>query len=613
MKKNLIKNLIVATSFAALSSCGGQGSNNPSPVGNLALGKLYRVNSCTEVENYLKDYAAVRSNAMEQDFDSGIASPVPEGEAINSPNEPTVDDPQVTQSDIAFSDPSRDLLYVTKRTENGGLLKIFEAKLENSQELSSIELDFQPRELVTLYEPETDSNLLVLFGENISTEQGITVIYQVNEPSEPQALFRYRYRGQFQEARSIQGNNQAALVWSAGDYFGSEKPPTSEILFPSSFTTDSEGQTNEETLSDCSNHLVYQNEEDTRSYSWMKRSQLFYLSLNNLNFSVSSETIISPAGGNFIHVNPDHVFLIEKNNGSSEVYQFDLPETREKFDLSAYAQVPGSIKDQFFLDEHEGTINIFHQVWPSNESTCVDVCEGPVINKSSDLETGTYFSSYQQSGNQFINTGRIGPFAPDEITYSARFVGPWGYVITFRQIDPLFVVDRRDPSNPKLLDEFKIEEVSYHLQPVPSLNDNQLLLGIGGLPNQGSIVANLFSIDTEGKVSLADQVTIDDEHAYSLGFQDYRALTYDTAGLQFALPYTDYNGETTHLAVFSVDPETQKFGELKKLNKPYVYNANGGSEILRAFFFEGVLTPLSEIEVWIHDLSNLEEITQFNL
>ncbi|MCP5468476.1 MAG: beta-propeller domain-containing protein [Deltaproteobacteria bacterium] len=613
MKMNSFKNLVLLIALMTLSACSSQGSKTPTPVGILSMGKLYRVNSCAEVESYIKDYAALRSSYNEFSGIGGANPASEEGDSQNNGEEPAAD-PQVTQSDIAFSDPSRHLLYVTKKTYQGGLLKIFAAKLEDSQELASLEINFTPRELITMQETKTNTQLLVIFGQSLNSLNGITAVYKVDDPSQIQEVFRYRYQGEFQEARSIQGEENAALVWSANDFFSSQETPEPKTLFPSTFTTNSEGETREQTLSDCSNHLVYQNQEDERSYSWIKRSQLFYMNLSELNFEVSSQSILSPAGDNFIHVNPDHVFLVEQSYlNDAELYQFDLPkhqEIGENFQLSAFAEIPGYIKDQFFLDEYQGILNVFHRV---SSNVCIDFCNEPVLEKTSNLETGSYFSSYQQSGNQFINVGRIGPFAAGEETYSARFVGPWAYVITFRQVDPLFVIDRRDSSKPKLLDEFKIDEVSYHLQAVPSLNENQLLLGIGGLPNQGSIVANLFSIDTDGKVSLADQLTIENDGAYSLGFHDYRALTYDQAGLSFALPYNDYSDMISKLAVFSIDPETESFQDLNKIEKNFEYAETGSSEIKRAFFFDQVLTPVSEIDVAIHDLSNLEELYHFDL
>ena len=43
--------------------------------------------------------------------------------------------------------------------------------------------------------------------------------------------------------------------------------------------------------------------------------------------------------------------------------------------------------------------------------------------------------------------GRIGGLGKGERVYAVRFVGNTGYVVTFRQIDPLYTVDLSDPSS----------------------------------------------------------------------------------------------------------------------------------------------------------------------
>ena len=56
-----------------------------------------------------------------------------------------------------------------------------------------------------------------------------------------------------------------------------------------------------------------------------------------------------------------------------------------------------------------------------------------------------------------------------------RFVGDTGYVVTFRQIDPLHTLDLADPSNPRVLGELKIPGYSAYLHPI----GEDLLLGVG--------------------------------------------------------------------------------------------------------------------------------------
>ena len=71
--------------------------------------------------------------------------------------------------------------------------------------------------------------------------------------------------------------------------------------------------------------------------------------------------------------------------------------------------------------------------------------------------------------------GKIEDLAKDEKIYSARFVGDKGYVVTFKQIDPLFVIDLSDPNNPEVKGALKIPGYSSYLHPY----DDNHIIGIG--------------------------------------------------------------------------------------------------------------------------------------
>ena len=74
-----------------------------------------------------------------------------------------------------------------------------------------------------------------------------------------------------------------------------------------------------------------------------------------------------------------------------------------------------------------------------------------------------------------MQAGRIGGLGKGERVYSVRFVGDTGYVVTFRQIDPLYTLDLADPERPRVLGELKIPGYSAYLHPI----GEGLLLGVG--------------------------------------------------------------------------------------------------------------------------------------
>ena len=73
-----------------------------------------------------------------------------------------------------------------------------------------------------------------------------------------------------------------------------------------------------------------------------------------------------------------------------------------------------------------------------------------------------------------MQTGQVKGIAPGENIKSVRYMGDKAYMITFEQVDPLFVIDL-DPDNPEVLGELKIPGWSDYLHPFGT----QYLIEIG--------------------------------------------------------------------------------------------------------------------------------------
>ena len=80
-----------------------------------------------------------------------------------------------------------------------------------------------------------------------------------------------------------------------------------------------------------------------------------------------------------------------------------------------------------------------------------------------------------QQGSSLVTLGRVGGLGRGERIRAVRFVGDTAYVVTFRQIDPLYTVDLSDPAAPKVLGQLELLGFSAYLHPL----GNGLLLGVG--------------------------------------------------------------------------------------------------------------------------------------
>jgi hypothetical protein len=97
-----------------------------------------------------------------------------------------------------------------------------------------------------------------------------------------------------------------------------------------------------------------------------------------------------------------------------------------------------------------------------------------------------------------VEVGSVGGLGHGERIYSVRFVGPIGYVVTFRETDPLYTVDLRDPTAPAVLGELKITGYSAYLHPI----DADHVLGIGQEADLSGVVQgtqlSLFDVSDLG-------------------------------------------------------------------------------------------------------------------
>ena len=132
------------------------------------------------------------------------------------------------------------------------------------------------------------------------------------------------------------------------------------------------------------------------------------------------------------------------------------------------ATLPGSLLNQFSMDEYNGVFRIVTTVNGWEERVYTDGID------TYEWETWNHNGLYTLDG-QLNVLGKIENIAEDEHVESVRFDGDIGYFVTFRQVDPLFTVDLSDPAQPRILGELKIPGFSEYLHP---FGENRLL-GIG--------------------------------------------------------------------------------------------------------------------------------------
>jgi len=212
-------------------------------------------------------------------------------------------------------------------------------------------------------------------------------------------------------------------------------------------------------------------------------------------------------------------------------------------------EVPGTLLNQFSLGEHEGHLRLATHVPPalarstgvfdllglgvvsSDATTSVDVAEP---------SNAVYVLAGADARLDII--GRVEGLAPGERLYSARFLGPRGFLVTFRQVDPLFALDLSNPAAPRVVGELKIPGYSDYLHP---LGEN-LLLGVGrsvATNSWGGVTPSAVQVSLFDVSNLADPKVIVQKEFGGYGSwcevsETHKAFAIHPDGRTVAMPMT---------------------------------------------------------------------------
>jgi inhibitor of cysteine peptidase len=289
----------------------------------------------------------------------------------------------------------------------------------------------------------------------------------------------------------------------------------------------------------------------------------------------------------------------------------------DSIEYAASGSVPGYVLNQFSMDEYSGYFRI--------------------------ATTGSSWRLFSGGGAQnnvyvldmnLKVVGSIEDLAPGETIYSARFVGKRGYLVTFKKIDPLFVIDLENPTSPSVLGYLKVTGYSGYLQPY----DETHLLGIGKetvAAEEGDfawyqgVKISLFDVaDVEHPVEIG-KYEIGDRGTDSPVLSNHKALLFDRARNLLVLP----------VALHEIDP-AKYYGEVPPnaygdlvWQGAYVFNVSAADGLAlegrithlksdvydyehyvkRALYIDNVLFTISDKTIKMNNLATLEEINEVQL
>ena len=261
---------------------------------------------------------------------------------------------------------------------------------------------------------------------------------------------------------------------------------------------------------------------------------------------------------------------------STKIFKFGMQDAKLQYE--GEGQVPGTILNQFSMDEYNDHFRIattYGETWRNDEYTS----QNNVYILDKDLKV----------------TGKIENIAPGERIYSTRFMGDRAYMVTFKQVDPFFVLDLADPTQPKILGKLKIPGYSDYLHPY----DENHIIGFGketveasGFNGestafyQGLKIAIFDVTDVSQPVEMS-KVVIGDRGTDSELLRNHKALLFSRDKNLLALPVTVMTTDQQNTKMNSGNiPEYGGFA----FQGAYIYNI----DLQNGLQYKGRITHLND-------------------
>jgi len=337
-----------------------------------------------------------------------------------------------------------------------------------------------------------------------------------------------------------------------------------------------------------------------------------YVSLNNMY-------LVAP--------NTNWYFILDGEDEPKQetlVYRIEL--NQEQVNILSEGTVPGYVLNQFSMDEYSGYFR--------------------VATTTNNFGWRTFAEEATSKNNVYVLdmnldvVGELEDLAPGEQIYSARFMGDRLYLVTFRNIDPLFVIDLSDPTAPTVLGQLKVTGYSGYLHPY----DENHIIGIGKETEyeakadfswyQG-VKISLFDVSDVLNPREVDMVEIGDRGTTSPILDDHKALLFDESRNLLVIPVlvaekdpTMYPDELPDWAygeyvwqgacVFDISPDGIEYrGGITHLEDGADLKSGYWSYseyfVERALYIGNVLYTVSDKLVKMNDLGSLDLLNEIEL
>jgi hypothetical protein len=388
------------------------------------------------------------------------------------------------------------------------------------------------------------------------------VLVDVADPASPRVLESLELDGRYISARLVDGavrlvtssSPQVPVVMPVEPWGPAQertaleqnrdavKALTADQVLPAAIRRDGEGEVQQSGPAvDCS--AVHHASDDPQG-----SSTLLVTTLRPAQGLAALDSTAVTTDGDLVYASLDRLYVatsrwggamgarsIPSGEPTTELHAFDTA-APDRTRYVGTGSVRGYVYGRWALSSHDGHLRVATTLQPPWDG-----------GQQAGQASSSSIAVLSERDDGLVEVGRVDGLGPGEQIYAVRYFGDLATVVTFRQTDPLYVVDLAEPTRPRVLGELKIPGFSTYLHPV----GDDRLLGIGQDADPTGRVTgfqvSLFDLSDLSTPLQVDRLSLGP--GWSSASEDSRAVSYDPSLGLLAIPFGDERGRQSALGV----------------------------------------------------------------
>jgi len=212
------------------------------------------------------------------------------------------------------------------------------------------------------------------------------------------------------------------------------------------------------------------------------------------------------------------------------LHKFDI-QNKNEARYVASGGVDGTLINQFALDEYKGYLR--------TATTWTGTLDSPGGGWTRNT-TGNRVTVFMENSGRLQEVGRTRDLAQGERIFSVRFQGNRGFMVTYRQTDPLYTLDLSSPKHPKVVGELKVPGFSTYMHPIDK--DHLLTIGAewGSASWNSGVKLSVFDVSDFGHPREMFTTKLGSRNSHSEATTTHLAFNYFARQGLLAIPILDY-------------------------------------------------------------------------